>query len=102
MKNDLNTELLARYAPNPGRRPLLPKLTAQQQVALLCRVLSREGYNDHIAGHITVKQEDGTYLANPWELTWGELTASDILRLDATGKVIEGEWNITPATMSAW
>ena len=97
MKNDLNTELLARYAPNPGRRPLLPQLTPQQQVALLCRVLPREGYNDHIAGHITVKQEDGTYLANPWELTWGELTASDILRLDATGKVIEGEWNITPA-----
>ena len=39
MKNDLNTELLARYAPNPGRRPLLPQLTPQQQVALLCRVL---------------------------------------------------------------
>ncbi|MGA0709023.1 MAG: class II aldolase/adducin family protein, partial [Steroidobacteraceae bacterium] len=97
MMNDVNAELLARYAPRPGRHALLPNLTPQQQVALLCRVLHREGYNDHIAGHITLRQDDGTFLANPWELTWAELTASDILRLDAQGKVLEGEWNITPA-----
>ena len=97
MQSDLNTELLSRYAPRKGRYALLPTLTTQQQVALLCRVLHREGYNDHIAGHVTVRQDDGTYLANPWELTWGELTASDILRLDPQGQVIEGDWNITPA-----
>ncbi|GAB3626422.1 aldolase [Pandoraea terrae] len=28
--------------------------------------------------------------------TWGEVTASDILRLDAQGRVIDGDWNITP------
>ena len=97
LKDELNHDLLARYIPRPGRHPLLPDLTPRQRVALLCRVLSREGYNDHIAGHITVRQEDGTYLANPWELTWGEVTASDIVRLDQQGKVIEGDWNITPA-----
>lgn len=97
MNTDINQELLKKYAPMPGRHPLLPALTPQQSLALLCRALSREGYNDHIAGHITFRQPDGTYLANPWELTWSELTASDILRLDAEGKVIEGQWNITPA-----
>lgn len=97
MMNDVDPQILARYAPRPGRHALLPSLTPQQQVALLCRVLHREGYNDHIAGHITLRQEDGTYLANPWELTWAELKASDILHLDAQGKIIEGEWNITPA-----
>ena len=78
----INSELLARCAPRPGRYALLPDLTPRQNAALLCRVLHREGYDDHIAGHITVRQADGTYLANPWELTWGELTGSDILRLD--------------------
>ena len=97
LKDELNYDLLTRYIPRPGRYALLPELTPRQSVALLCRVLSREGYNDHIAGHITVRQDDGTYLANPWELTWGEVTASDIVRLDQEGKVIEGEWNITPA-----
>jgi len=98
MRHDgINQELLSRYAPRPGRKPLLPALGDRQQLALLCRVLSREGYNDHIAGHITLRLDDGSYLANPWELTWSELTASDILRLDAQGQVIEGDWNITPA-----
>jgi len=97
LNDELNYELLARYIPRPGRYALLPELTPRQTLALLCRVLSREGYNDHIAGHITVRQDDGTFLANPWELTWGEVTASDIVRLDQQGKVIEGEWNITPA-----
>jgi ribulose-5-phosphate 4-epimerase/fuculose-1-phosphate aldolase len=95
--DDMDRDLLARYAPKPGRYALLPELTPQQSLALLCRILHREGYNDHIAGHITVRQDDGSYLANPWELTWAEVTASDILRLDPQGKVIEGEWNITPA-----
>ena len=95
--DDMDRDLLALYAPKPGRYALLPELTPQQSLALLCRILHREGYNDHIAGHITVRQDDGSYLANPWELTWAEVTASDILRLDPQGQVIEGEWNITPA-----
>ena len=97
LHDKLNQALLARFTPKPGRHALLPELSPRQTLALLCRVLCREGYNDHIAGHITVRQDDGTYLANPWELTWAEVSASDIVRLDHAGKVIEGEWNITPA-----
>src|SRR5687767_2028440 len=93
----INWEKLRPLAPNPGRYPLLPALTPKQQLALLCRVLFREGYNDHIAGHITYRQDDGTLLANPWELAWDEVTAADILTLSADGKVIDGRWNITPA-----
>ncbi len=94
--DDKNT-LLAQLAPRPGRRPLIPELTPQAELALLCRALHREGYDDHIAGHITYRQSDGTLLVNPWELAWDELTASDILRLSADGKVIDGDWNVTPA-----
>lgn len=88
---------MAELAPNPGRRPLLPPLSAPQELALLCRTLHREGYDDHIAGHITLAQDDGTFLVNPWELAWDELTASDIIRVDGQGKVVEGAWNVTPA-----
>ena len=66
LHDKLNQALLARFTPKPGRHALLPELTPRQTLALLCRVLCREGYNDHIAGHITVRQDDGTYLANPW------------------------------------
>lgn len=89
--------MLEKLAPNPGRYPLIPELTAHQELALLCRALYREGYDDHIAGHITFAQSDGTFLINPWELAWDEITAADIIRVDGDGAVIEGEWNVTPA-----
>lgn len=89
--------ILEKLAPNPGRYPLLPELTPHQELALLCRALHREGYDDHIAGHVTLAQPDGTFLVNPWELAWDEVTASDIIRIDGKGAVVEGDWNVTPA-----
>lgn len=89
--------MLEKLAPRPGRFALLPELTARQELALFCRALHREGYDDHIAGHITVAEPDGTFLINPWELAWDEVTAADIIRVNADGIVIEGQWNVTPA-----
>lgn len=94
---DLNSELFAKFVPNPGARPLLPELTAKAEVALMCRMLCREGWDDHIAGHITVRQKDDTFLTNPWELRWDELHASDIVTMDDSGKILDSEWNVTPA-----
>lgn len=93
----LDPQMFARFAVNPGERPLLPPLTARAQVALMCRMLSREGWNEHIAGHITLRQPDGTLLTNPWELAWDELRASDIVTIDHDGKVLDSRWNTTPA-----
>ncbi|MCB1675176.1 MAG: class II aldolase/adducin family protein [Halioglobus sp.] len=93
----IDPDILRRFAPREGCRPLLPPLSDRAQVALMCRMLFREGWNEHIAGHITYRLDDGTILTNPWELAWDELTASDILTLDASGAVIDGQWNTTPA-----
>lgn len=93
----MNEELMKQLAPVPRIKPLLPPLTPKAELALLCRLLFAEGYDDHIAGHITSKQMDGTILCNPWELAWDELTESDIITLDEHGKVIDGHWNVTPA-----
>jgi ribulose-5-phosphate 4-epimerase/fuculose-1-phosphate aldolase len=89
--------ILAAVAPKPGARPLLPELSAKAQVALTCRMLFREGWNDHIAGHITLRQDDGTILTNPWELAWDELRAGDIVTLDSEGTILDSDWNVTPA-----
>src|SRR4029079_7208618 len=77
--------------------PALAELNAAQELALLCRCLLAEGYDDHLAGHITYKQPDGTFLVNPFGLAWDEVRASDIMRMDADGKAIDGPWTITPA-----
>jgi ribulose-5-phosphate 4-epimerase/fuculose-1-phosphate aldolase len=82
------------------RRPLgppLPELSPAAELALLARILFREGYDDHLAGHITYKQADGTLLVNPFGLTWDEVRASDVMRIDLDGKVLDGKWTVTPA-----
>jgi L-fuculose-phosphate aldolase len=80
--------IMTQPAPQPPR--LMPDLTPQAEVALLCRALHREGYDDHIAGHISYEQPDGTFLVNPFELAWDEICASDVLRIDAELNVLEG------------
>jgi L-fuculose-phosphate aldolase len=77
--------------------PPLPPLTPRQELALLARMLHREGYDDHLAGHITYKQPDGTFLVNPFGLTWDELRAGDVMHMDADGALLDGPWTITPA-----
>ena len=94
---EINQDLMRAIAPKAGRRELLPELSPEAQLALMCRMLFNEGWDDHIAGHISWRQPDGSLLTNPWELAWDEVCASDIVRLDADGKHVSGEWNVTPA-----
>jgi ribulose-5-phosphate 4-epimerase/fuculose-1-phosphate aldolase len=93
----VNPDIVKQFAPLPGRRPLLPPLSERAQVALMCRMLFREGWDDHIAGHITFRLPDGRILTNPWELAWDEVTAGDIVTLNSDGAVAAGDWNVTPA-----
>jgi ribulose-5-phosphate 4-epimerase/fuculose-1-phosphate aldolase len=65
-------------------------------LVLLARTLWREGYDDHLAGHITYRQSDGTLLCNPWLLLWDELRPDDVLRIDVDGHVLDGEWPVPP------
>lgn len=76
---------------------LLNSLTPREQLVALARVLHREGYDDHTTGHITYRQDDGTFLVNPLELTWDELTCSDVMVMDRDGNAIEGRHTVTPA-----
>ena len=93
----LNREMVEQFVPRPGRRPLLPPLSEKAHVALMCRMLFKEGWNEHIAGHITYRLASGSILTNPWELSWDEVTASDIVTLDSEGQIIDSDWNVTPA-----
>lgn len=79
-----------------GARPdrLLPPLGDRLELVLLARALWREGYDDHLAGHITVRQPDDTLLCTPWMLLWEELRPADVIRIDLDGNVVEGRWPV--------
>jgi len=78
----------------PTREALLPELTPREELVLLARTLWREGYDDHLAGHITYRQPDGTLLCNPWLLLWEEIRPEDVLVIDPDGRLIEGNWPV--------
>lgn len=81
--------------PGPGAaRPLMPELTRRQELALLARALWREGYDDHVAGHITYRDHDGTFLCSAWPLLWSELRPEDVIRIDGDGRLLEGSWEV--------
>jgi ribulose-5-phosphate 4-epimerase/fuculose-1-phosphate aldolase len=82
----------------PAQYPKLD-LSPEQELALLARVLYHEGYDDHLAGLLSYKQPDGTFLVNPFMLPFDELHASDICRMDADGNHLGGNWVTSPALL---
>jgi ribulose-5-phosphate 4-epimerase/fuculose-1-phosphate aldolase len=80
--------------PGPG---IGHDLTVRQELACALRVLARAGWRENLSGHITVATDDGGMWCNPWGMWWEEVRASDILRLDADGEIVEGAHDVTPA-----
>ena len=76
----------------PTRDTCSPTSIPVVEMVLLARTLWREGYDDHLAGHITYNLGDGTLLCNPWLLTWEEFGPDDVIRIDHDGNVVEGDW----------
>src|SRR3954447_4504302 len=77
--------------------PELPEMSPAATLALLARCLHREGYDEHVSGHLSWKQPDGTFLVDPRAIPWSRLTAADIVRVDESCRVLEGRWGVTPA-----
>ncbi|MBJ7293490.1 MAG: class II aldolase/adducin family protein, partial [Ilumatobacteraceae bacterium] len=78
----------------PSPDALLPPIGPRQELVLLARTLLLEGYNDHLAGHITYKQPDGTFLVNPWPLVWDEFGPDDVIAMNEHGEKLSGAWQV--------
>jgi ribulose-5-phosphate 4-epimerase/fuculose-1-phosphate aldolase len=75
----------------------LPSPTPRQSLALLVRILASLGYDDKLAGHVSVRdRDDHSLLVTPLGVFWRELRARDLIRVDPDGKVVEGEGRANP------
>lgn len=84
---------MPKVMPGIGR-----ELTDEQKLACAFRHLDDVGFCENLTGHITWQRPgDETMLVNPWGLWWAEVKASDILTIDASGEVLAGPWDVTPA-----
>ena len=63
-------------------------LTPRQQLAVTCRTLAAQGYDDKLAGHVSVRdREDGTLIVPRVGVFWDEITADDFVRIDSDGRI---------------
>ncbi|MCJ7438082.1 MAG: class II aldolase/adducin family protein [Acidimicrobiia bacterium] len=78
--------------------PLGLELTERQGLACLHRILAGIGFNENMAGHVSVAADgDGNLLASPWGLWWDEVKASDLVLVSPDGEVLDGRWDVSPA-----
>ncbi len=72
-------------------------LTTRQQMVVAIRQLASEGYDDKLAGHVSVRdRDDGTLLVPRVGSFWDEFTVDDIVRIDESGSIIDGSGNLNP------
>ena len=75
----------------------ITQLDTRQQMVVAIRQLASEGYDDKLAGHVSVRdRDDGTLLVPRVGSLWEEFTVDDIVRIDADGTVVEGEGSLNP------
>ncbi len=68
-------------------------------LAALYRLFAHYGWTDLTYTHISarIRDEDGMYLINPYGLLFDEVRASDLLKVDYDGKVIDGDYPFNAA-----
>jgi ribulose-5-phosphate 4-epimerase/fuculose-1-phosphate aldolase len=81
-----------RPGPGIGR-----ELTVPQQLACALRILAHEGWCENHDGHVSWSTPDGSMWVNPWGIWWEEVRASQVIRVDSDGNVVEGDWDVTGA-----
>ncbi len=61
----------------------------RRDLAAAFRLAAHFGWDDHVATHMSARLPDGTFLLNPFGLLFEEITASNLMRMDLDGNVLE-------------
>ncbi|MFF5588544.1 class II aldolase/adducin family protein [Streptomyces hygroscopicus] len=71
----------------------------KERLAAALRLFGRFGYEEGVAGHITVRDPEFTdcYWVNPFGMPFGHLTVSDLLLVNQAGQVVEGRSHVNQA-----
>ncbi|MBV8032717.1 MAG: aldolase [Betaproteobacteria bacterium] len=74
-----------------GRRADAVVLAARIDLAAAFRLAVRLDLHEGVCNHFSVMLPDGSFLLNRYGLHWSEVTATNLLALDAGGNVLSGE-----------
>jgi ribulose-5-phosphate 4-epimerase/fuculose-1-phosphate aldolase len=74
----------------------------KQRLAAAFRIFSRFGFDEGVAGHATVRDPENPehFWVNPFGLHFGQLRASDLLLVDTSGRVLQGQGAVNLAAFA--
>src|ERR1700722_13285340 len=78
------------------------RLYRKQRLAAAFRLFGRFGFSEGVAGHITARDPEQTdsFWVNPFGMYFGHIHVSDLIRVDHTGAVVEGDRPVNTAAFA--
>jgi L-fuculose-phosphate aldolase len=91
-------EIVGRIDQEVAKELRASAFTAQEKLALACRILADEGHARTLAGQITVRGEQpGAFWTTPFGIGFGEANVGHVLCMDGEMRTVEGEGMANPA-----
>lgn len=86
----------------PPRSPQEERLHRKQRLAATFRLFARAGFDQGLAGHVTARDPEfpDTFWVNPLGRHFGLIRVSDLIRVDHTGAVVEGDQPVNRAAFA--
>src|SRR3954447_4307973 len=74
----------------------------KQRLAAGYRLFAKFGFEEGVAGHITARDpiEPDTFWVNPFVVPFAHVKASDLIRVDHSGEVVEGNYHVNTAAFA--
>ncbi|HMR95668.1 MAG TPA: class II aldolase/adducin family protein [Microthrixaceae bacterium] len=74
----------------------------KQRLAAAFRLFGRFGFGEGIAGHITARDPEHAdrFWVNPFGMNFRQIRASDLILVDHSGEVVEGDWPVNRAAFA--
>ncbi|KAI8956274.1 class II aldolase and Adducin domain-containing protein [Xylaria longipes] len=89
----METAALGKFPKPPSfKDPLDERQYLKQRLALAFRLFAKQRFDEGVAGHITVRDpiDPTTFWVNPFGVAWPLLRASDLIRVDHNGQIVDG------------
>jgi ribulose-5-phosphate 4-epimerase/fuculose-1-phosphate aldolase len=74
----------------------------KERLAASFRLFGRFGFDEGVAGHITARDPEHAdrFWVNPFGMSFRQIRASDLICVDHSGEVVEGEWPVNIAAFA--
>lgn len=92
----------APHQPNASRTVEEERAHRKNRLAAAFRIFGRLGFDEGVAGHITARDPEDTesFWVNPFGMSFKQIRASDLIRVDDGGEVVEGTWPVNRAAFA--